>query len=454
MYDLLLMNGTIATHYAVFEGSIAVKDGKIAQLITKGMEDGVEAKQTLDLAGKLIMPGCIDAHVHMWDPGQTQRDDWESGTRTALYGGITTILEHPLSIPPVDNAADFQMKYDIADKKSHVDFGLWAAMLPNNKEHFEELKDLGCVAFKGFISYANPEYPHVPDSKLYENMQELKRIGGIAAVHAENADMADAGAKRMKAAGRTDPLSHLESRESIVELEAINKAILFSENLDTRMHIVHMSIHEGAEAIKKAKERGVPITTETCPHFLNTDVSLLEKMGPFALCTPPLRRKENTEKLWDYIFDGTIDFVASDHSCYNRQEKMRGIDNIWNAEPGMPGMETMLPMMVDGAINKRNLPLTRFVEIMSTNVAKTFGIYPQKGAILPGSDADFSIIDLDKEWTITNENIHYKCGWTPYEGMTLKGSVYGTIIRGCVAYLDGKIYGKPGFGEYVKPVRK
>lgn len=450
MFELLLKNGTIATHYGVFEGSIAVKDGKIAQIISKGAEAGLQAEEVLDCTGKVIMPGCIDSHVHMWDPGQTQRDDWGSATYAALYGGITTILEHPLSIPPVDTLEHFRVKYDIAAARSHTDFGLWAAMLPGNSDHFSELKDAGCVAFKGFISYANENYPHVTDSQLFAGMEKLREIGGIAAVHAENADMAYMGADRLKAEGRVDPLAHLESRESIVELEAINKAILFSEWLQTRMHIVHMSIHEGAESIKQAKRRGVPITAETCPHFLTSDVGLLERKGPFALCTPPLRRPENTEKLWEYIFDGTLDFIASDHSCYSREEKNRGKDSIWEAEPGLPGVETMLPMMWDASV-KRNLPLTRFVELMSTNVAKVFRVYPQKGAILPGSDADFCVIDPQREWTITDAGVHYKCGWTPFDGTKLKGAVDATIIRGNIAMSGGEVRVGPGFGQYVRP---
>lgn len=453
MFDLLLTNGTIATDYGVFKGSLAIRDGKIAHIISGESQVELDAKEVVDCTGKILMPGVIDSHVHTWEPGKNHRDDWENSTLAAICGGVTTILEHPLSIPAVKDEESFDLKYQVANKTSHTDFGLWGAILPNNHEHIERLQELGCVAFKGFISYANDEFPHLPDSKLYESMQLLKELDAITAVHAENADMAYEGAEKMKRMGRKDPLAHLESRESIVELESINKAILFSEYLKARLHIVHMSIHEGAELIKKAKMRGVPVTVETCPHFLASDVSLLEEKGPFALCTPPLRRKDNVEKLWDYIFDGTIDFIASDHSCYSKEEKSKGIDNIFNAEPGMPGLETMVPIMVDAAINKRNLSLTRFVELMSTNVAKVFNIYPRKGTILPGSDADITIIDLNEKWTVRDKDLHYKCGWSPYDGLELTGKVYSTIIRGKVVYKDNEVYGEPGYGEYITPIK-
>lgn len=449
MYDLVIHGGTIATDYGIFPGSIVVKGGKVVQILAEE-EPIPEAKEGISAAGKVVFPGFIDAHVHAWEPGQTHRDDFESVTISALKGGITTILEHPLSVPPVKDLETFELKLKLAEQKAYSDFGLWGALVPDNLDEIAGLKEQGCVAFKGFISYANENYPHLPDSVLYKAMEKLQEIDAIATVHAENADMAEQGGQHMQKLGRKDPLAHLESRETIVELEAIKRALLFAEATGVRLHIAHMSIHEGAQAIKEAKQRGVKVTVETCPHFIAADSNLLKKQGPFAKCTPPLRRPENTEKMWDYIFDGTIDFIASDHSAYAYEEKAPGLGDIFKAEPGMPGIATMVSTIADAAINKRGLHLEEFVKLLSTNIAKIFGLYPRKGTILPGSDADFTIMDLNKKWIIDGKKL-YKCGWSPFDGQEVVGFVETAVVRGVVVYNNGEILGEKGYGKYIRP---
>lgn len=450
MYDLVVKGDRIAADYGVFSGAIAVKDGKVAALF--GPDQSPTATTIIDATGKIVFPGCIDSHVHIWEPGKTHRDDFDSGTQAAARGGVTTILEHPLSIPPVKDAETYKLKLGIASQKARVDFGLWGALVPDNVDKIAVMRELGGVAFKGFMSYANPDYPHVNDYALYNAMKTLAPTGLIIAVHAENADMAEEGGKEMQRRGRIDPLAHLEGREAIVEIEAINRAIFFAEQTGARLHIVHMTCHEGAQAIKEAKARGVKVTVETCPQYLAADCGLLEKRGPFAKCTPPLRRPDNTEKMWDYVRDGSLDFIASDHSCYTKEEKSRGIDNIYLAEPGLPGIGTMVPMMADAFINKRKLPLERFAQMMATNVAKIFGIFPQKGSIIPGGDADFTIIDPDKKWIVDGAKL-YKCGWSPYDGDEIGAAVEATIVRGVTVYRDGQVLVERGFGQYVQPIR-
>lgn len=449
MFDLIIHSGTIVADYGVFLGSIAVSNGKVVQILGPG-ESLPKAKLMIDATGKTVFPGFIDSHVHIWEPGQTHRDDFEYGTRAAAMGGITTILEHPLSVPPVRDKETFTLKLDLAKAKSYVDFGLWGALTATNLEHVKELNDLGCVAFKGFISYANEDYPHLTDSALVRSMEIVKTFDGIAAYHAENADLAEAGAAEMKKNGRKDPLAHLEGRESFVELEAIKRAIFFAELTGVHLHIVHMSIHEGAQVIKEAKARGINVTVETCPHYLAADCTLLQNKGPFGKCTPPLRRPENTEKLWSYVLDGTIDFIASDHSSYTKEEKNLGLEDIWKAEPGLPGIGTMVPIMADVFINERHLPLTKFAQLLSTNVAKIFKIYPQKGTIQIGSDADFTILDLNKSYVVDGSKL-YKCGWSPYDGKTVGVSVEATILRGTPIYQNGEILVDKGFGRFIAP---
>lgn len=452
MVDLLITGGEIATDYAVFEGSIAVQDGKVASIVAKGNEFP-EAKKVIDASGKIVMPGVIDSHVHIWEPGLTHRNDFARGTRAAAAGGITTILEHPLSVPPVKNIEAFELKYDCASKKCYVDFGLWGALVPDNVDEVATLMKAGCVAVKGFIPYATPEYPNVTDSVVLEAMEKYKDTNTILAFHAENAELAKNGAERLKALGRKDPLAHMEAREEIVELEAISRLILFAKVTGARIHIVHMTIADGAELIKQAKSEGVRVTAEVCPHHLTTNCEWLAERGPWIQCTPPLRRQENVDRLWSYIFDGTIDFIASDESVYTKEEKAPGMENIWDSPSGIPAIGTMVPLMIDAALNKKSMNLQKFVQLMSTNVAKVFGLYPKKGSILPGMDADFTIFDQHRKWTIDarKPEMYYECGWSPFDGVEVEGAVDTTIVRGKIIFSDGKVIGEQGYGEFQHP---
>ena len=450
MLDLVVRGGIVVSENGTFNGSVGVKDGKIVLL---GIEPEKlwESKEIIDAKGKYVFPGFIDPHVHMWDPGDGIRDDWFHATQAAAAGGITTVIEHPLSKPPVKNTEAFDLKLKSATEKSCVDFALWGALIPSNLSHLDALYERGCVAFKGFISYCNEDYPNISDSVLYDALKYSAEKGYLLAVHAENAEMAETGEKRMKEMGRKDALAHMESRENIVELEAINRVIFFAEQTGGHIHIVHMSIAEGAELIKQAKQRGVNITAETCSHFIGADCRLLEERGPFAKCTPPLRRPENTKKMWDYIYDGTIDMITSDHTDYLYEEKKAAIDDIWNCENGMPGVATLAPIVLDECMNKRNFKAERVAELLSLNAAKLFGLYPQKGAIRLNADADFTIVDLEKEWIVDGKNLYYKQGWSPFDGWKIKGAIDKTIVRGTIVFDNGKVMVSKGFGQFINP---
>ena len=449
MCDLVIRNGAVVLENSVFCGSVGVKNGKIACL---GFETQPwEAKEIVDAKGKMVFPGFIDPHVHMWDPGRGIRDDWFFATQAAAAGGVTTVIEHPLSIPPVKDAASFELKKKTALEKSCVDFALWGALVPGNLDQLEEMYQMGAVAFKGFISYCNPDYPHIPDSSLYDALKLSKEKGFLLAVHAENAEMAATGEEQMKMMGRRDALAHMESRDEIVELEAINRVIFFTEQTGGHMHIVHMSIVKGAELIKKAQQRGVDISAETCPHYIAADCHLLEERAGFAKCTPPLRRPENTNNMWNYLKDGTITMVTSDHTDYLYEEKLAAKDDIWACENGMPGVATIVPITLDAAINQHGFSANEAARLLSTNAAKKFGIYPRKGVIQLGSDADFTIVDLDEEWIVDGKKLYYKQGWSPYDGWKVRCKVDKTIIRGKIAFEDGLIKAERGSGVFINP---
>ncbi|MEY8411430.1 allantoinase AllB [Lachnospiraceae bacterium 62-26] len=449
MLDLVIRNGLIVLESGVVQGAVGVKNGVIVCI--GDAEQSWDAREVLDVEGKFIFPGFIDPHVHCWDPGRGIRDDWYYASRAAVAGGVTTIIEHPLSIPPVRDAETFEMKRKTASKKSCVDFALWGALIPDNLEKLQEMYDKGAVAFKGFISYCNEDYPHIPDSTLYEALKLSEEKGFLLAVHAENAEMADTGEKRMRALGRRDPLAHLESRDEIVEMEAVNRVIFFTEQTGGHMHIVHMTIAKGAELIRMARHRGVDISAETCPHYITADCLLLKERAGFAKCTPPLRSAENTRAMWEYVKDGTISMIASDHTDYLYEEKLAAKHDIWACENGMPGVATLAPLTIDACMNAHGFSAEKTAELLAANAAKKFGIYPRKGSIRIGADADFAIVDPGKEWTINGEELYYKQKWSPYDGWKVRGAVETTIIRGRVVYDNKVVLAEGGYGQFINP---
>ncbi len=448
--ERLLKRGTIVTERGEAEAAIGILDGKIAGIYAPDLE--VDAEEVLDVPGCHILPGVVDAHVHFWEPGPySYREDFLHGTRAAAAGGVTTVIEMPLSVPPVKDKSAFELKRKVAGENSVVDFALWGALMPASVENLKELWDLGCVAFKAFMSYANEEYPHTPDGYLLEAMRRAAGFNGLIGVHAENAEIVDHAGKELRRKGVTAPEAHADSRPEIAEIEAIQRAALFAAHARCRVHIVHMSLAEGARAIRSAKQSGIPITVETCPHYLAADRSLLSKIGAFAKCNPPLRTKENVQAMWHSIFDGTIDTIGSDHSPYSDEEKMQGGGNIWEEPPGFSGLETMLPVLLDEGYHRRGLGLREVVRLTSENVARLFGLYPRKGSLSVGAEADLAVVDLRKEWTYTGTLSLSKTRSAngPFEGRRFRGKIVATLVRGNPVYRDGEITADPGSGRYV-----
>lgn len=454
VFDTAIVNGTIVLEKQVVKGTIAIKDGKIA-----GVFDGnikVPTLQLINATGMTVLPGAIDPHVHLWEPSpQDYREDYNCGSKAAASGGVTTLIEMPLSVPPVIDKESFDIKKKIADENSLVDFALWGGLIPKSVDKLREMHELGCVGYKAFISFANPNYPHTPDDVLFRAMKNAAEFNGLVGVHAENAVIVETACQEMEQSGNLDPESYPDGRPAVAELEAMQRAILFAEEARCRLHIVHMSVAEGGDMVAKAKERGVMVTNETCPHYLLFDKSILKEKGPFAKCNPPIRSKENKEALWDQILKGQIDFIGSDHSPYTDDEKLEGIDNIWKALPGFGGIDVLLPAMLSEGVNARGLGLLELANLVSTNVAKTFDLYPKKGTISIGSDADLVLVDLNKEWAYKGEKSFSKTKSNQglYEGYKFKGKVMSTMVRGTIVYDDGEITADSTYGQYV-PIQR
>ena len=446
---LLFTNALIVLPTETIKGSLAVEDGKITGIFESGTE--LPGFTEVDVHGKALMPGAIDTHVHMWDPSPLNyREDWACGSQCAASGGITTIIDMPLSVPPVVDKEGFQLKLDVAQKESCVDFAFWGGLTPNCVQNMEELNRLGCVAYKGFMSFANPDYPQVTDGYLVQGMRKAATFNGLIGVHAENAEVADFGSKEMSAIHCKDFAMHDDARPWWVEQEAISRAVLFARETGARLYICHMTIAQGAAFLKQAKFEGVNVSVETCPHYLLFDKTILRERGAYAKCNPPFRSRENVEKLWSYILDGTIDTLGSDHGPYRDDEKVQAGD-FWKEYSGFGGFDAMLAAMLTEGYHRRGLSLSRLSCLTATNAANIMQLAPRKGSLLPGRDADILVVDLDREWVFdgTKSLSKTKTVHNLYHGMKMKGKVEQTYVRGQLVYNDGEITAQNGFGQYI-----
>ena len=446
---LLFTNALIVLPTETIKGSLAVEDGKITGIFESGTE--LPGFTEVDVHGKALMPGAIDTHVHMWDPSPLNyREDWACGSQCAASGGITTIIDMPLSVPPVVDKEGFQLKLDVAQKESCVDFAFWGGLTPNCVQNMEELNRRGCVAYKGFMSFANPDYPQVTDGYLVQGMRKAATFNGLIGVHAENAEVADFGSKEMSAIHCKDFAMHDDARPWWVEQEAISRAVLFARETGARLYICHMTIAQGAAFLKQAKFEGVNVSVETCPHYLLFDKTILRERGAYAKCNPPFRSRENVEKLWSYILDGTIDTLGSDHGPYRDDEKVQAGD-FWMEYSGVGGFDAMLAAMLTEGYHRRGLSLSRLSCLTATNAANIMQLAPRKGSLLPGRDADILVVDLDREWVFdgTKSLSKTKTVHNLYHGMKMKGKEEQTYVRGQLVYNDGEIPEQNGFGQYI-----
>jgi len=311
------------------------------------------------------------------------------------------------------------------------------------------MHEAGAMGFKAFLPPSDPSYPPVNDAEFFEGLRCCACLGALTLVHAENGALLEHLSAALRAAGRKDPRAHLESRPPFVELEAVTRAAILAEAAGARLQIVHLTIADGAVALKHFKTSGHRLSIETCPQYLALDEDDLIRLGPWAKCAPPLRSRQNVERLWDAVLDGTIDCLVSDHAPYRLDEKQAGEDDIWEAPNGLQVIQVMLPLIMDEALNRRGMRPEAFARFSSTNAARILGLYPRKGTILPGSDADLTLYDPNLEWDVDPGLLFSKHKWTPFAGRAIRGKVVRTIVRGKTVYRDGEILADPGHGRFL-----
>jgi allantoinase len=461
IYDTFISNGDVVTESGVHPVDIAIKDGKIAALLQRGAV--VDSKETIDAAGMLIMPGAIDIHFHCRAPAYPERGDFATETRAAAAGGVTTIFEMPISKPCCATGEVFRMRKALGEANAYVNFALYGAPGLLDEDEIAAMVDEGAIGFKIFTTappagrddeFVGLCIPDVPD--LYQALKLVAKTGLVCAIHAENNDLLEWHTAQLKAANRNDVAAHNESRPPHVEALAIASILALNEQIGAQIHIAHLSAKEPLDVFRrmrsKGRDAGGSATAETCPHYLFFTENDLERVGPYAKINPPLRKAEDQAALWEGLADGSLIAVTTDHSPFTVEEKERARTDLWRTPPGAPGVEELVLGMMDAALKGR-MSIQKAVQLISTNGAKRFGIYPDKGVIAVNSDADIVIYD-PAVTTIVHRDMLFSqardCDKL-YDGMTFQGRVRRTLVNGCTVFVDGQIVGEKGWGRFVRP---
>ena len=447
-FELVIRGGEVVTPDEVRDADIGISEGRIAML---GEVPGT-SRQTIEAKGLHVFPGLIDSHVHFNDPGRTEWEGIETGSRALAAGGGTLYFDMPLNAhPPTLDAASFDAKLAVAEAKSLVDFAFWGGLTPGNLDHLEELAERGVVGFKAFMSKSGIEdFPRADDWTLRAGMKRAAALRKPVSVHAESETITSELAQAAALKSKTGVRDYLDSRPIHAELEAIARALEFAGETGCRLHIVHVSCGAGIALIASARKLGVNVSCETCPHYLTFTEEDLEHIGPLAKCAPPLRPSQAQETLWQYVLAGEITTIGSDHSP--SPPGMKTDLNFFKVWGGISGVQHTLPLLVtEGHVN-RAMALPLLGRLFSFNVAQRFHLPPEQGRIAPGAWADLALVDLKSDFEVKADDLLYRHRHSPYLGRKLTGKVVQTILRGQTVFHNGKIVSKP-VGRLVKPER-
>ena len=443
--DLVIHGGIIVNENTEEAASLAIVDGRIAAI--GAAELMPPAHETIDATGRHLLPGAIDPHVHFRDPGLEYKEDWGTGTAAAACGGVTTVFDMPNTDPPTGTREALALKQAHAREKAVVDYGIYGLLDEGNLDTLEDLAADGVIGFKLFVGNTTGNLPCPSDGAILEGFEIIARLGLRCTVHAENSPILFRRERAMQAVGRTDVLAHLAARPDVCALEALNRIAIFAEWTGARVHIAHESTRLSLPYIRAAKARGVDLTVETCPQylFLSTD-DMHGPNGSILRVNPPIREPGHGAPLFDALLDGTIDMLATDHAPHLPAEKTRA--NIWDCGCGFPGVETSMPLMLT-AVNQGRMTLGQYVRASSANPARAFGLYPRKGVLRVGADADIAVVDLHRHGLISPERLHSRSKVTPFAYCAVQGLPVMTLVRGKVVMREGEIVAAPGWGRQV-----
>jgi dihydroorotase len=439
--------GTLVTPRATYPADIAVTSERIAAIGSPGSFDA-DAAQVLDARGRYVLPGVIDAHVHFREPGLEYKEDFGTGSRAAVMGGVTTVLEMPNTLPPTSTAALVRQKQQLAEAKSHCDFGLYGLLVQDSVEQLEPMAEAGVIGFKCFLGQSTGDIGPPDDGRLLEALGIISRLGLRCAFHAESDQILQHHIAALKASGRTDALAHVDARPVVAEVEAIQRAALFAATTGARIHILHLSSAPGLATIEEWRRRGVNITCETTPQHCFLSAEQMQSLGSMLRINPPVRETGHAEVLLNGLASGQIDLLATDHSPHLLSEKLN--TDIWQAVSGFVGVETSLRLFLTYAVHTGKMTLQQLVRATSEGPARAWGLYPRKGCLQVGADADLTLVDLSVEGVIEQHRLHSKNNPTPFDGHRTRGAAVATVLRGQLVMRDGELVDQPR-GRLLQP---
>lgn len=457
MLDLAVINGEAVTPGGRAHVDVGIANGQIVSLAAPGSLP--EAAQTIDAAGLFVLPGTIDSHYHCRAPSHPEREDFASGTRAAAAGGVTTLLEMPICIPPTTDGATLADRRAHAERDAYIDVGFYASSATLDRDRIQSAVAEGAVGLKAFLQEIPPGREDEFDGLCIHRNDDILRAlelvaeTGLPAVfHAEDFPTYSLLEQRLRAAGRKDAAAHAEWRPDYVEALAISTLLLLADAAGAHLQIPHVSSALAVTVIRDGKRRGVNVTAETCPQYLALTEDALREHGPYAKCNPPLKTKQDNEALWEGVRDGTIDTIATDHSPFTPADKEPGWEDIWQATPGFPSVDILTPFVIGAALSG-TISLERAVEVITAAPADIFGLAPRKGRLLPGADADLTLYDPSTSGAVdtTTWQTRASAAARVWHGYPLIGRVASTIVRGTVVFDGEQIVGSPGYGQIVRP---
>jgi len=444
LVDLAIVNAKILTEQGIVEGGIAIDEGKIFSVKKEGRLP--RASKTINANGKLVLPGFVDAHVHLRDLNLEYKEDFYSGTCAALAGGFTTVLDMPNTIPPTNSALGLREKMELAKGKSVANVGFFTC-IPEKEEEFKRIKEAGAVGFKLYLHRPFQELDVDDDNSLLQALKAIKELDMVFSVHAEDRRLIEGLEERFKAEADSSPLTYPKTHPPIAEVKAVRRILSLTKGINPRLHFCHTSTGRAISLISKAKAEGLGVTCEVTPHHLLLSETLLNRLGGLAFVDPPLRGYRTRRVVWNALVNGRVDVVASDHAPHTLEEKMD--KDIWKVPVGFPGLETTLPLILT-MVKKGMLSLGQLVEVLARNPSRIFRL-KGKGDIAEGFDADLTVVDVEREFVIDSSTFYSKAKYSPFDGEKVVGKPVQAFIGGQLVMDEGVILAKPGSGSILHP---
>ena len=448
---ILIIGGTVVLGQSVSQLDILIEGEKIVSL---GNLAGQNTDEQIDASGHLVLPGAVDTHVHFNDEfmNTVSVHDYYTGTLAAAYGGVTSVIDFSNQIPGEPLMKTLEVKAKEAKGKAVVDWGIHSVITRPSSDIIHEiplLVEAGAPTIKCYMTYRS-EGLMVEENDMWQILESLKKAGGMLMVHAEDNDIIEKNVTRMISQGLTKPIYHARARPPEAEIRAIQNCIKLAKETSARIFIVHMATAAGVELVGEARGEGLDVIAETCTHYLIFTEKMLDREdGIKWICSPPLRNERIQGRLWKGLQDGRISMVTSDDAAYSWEAKLYGSDRFDKCPNGIPGVEVRVPLLYSEGVAKGRIPLPRFVELISTTPAILFGLYPQKGTLFPGADADIVLIDPQAKWTMSQKTLHMAADWSAYEDIPITGKIVKVFSRGELIIDGDKCLAEKGRGRFL-----